>query len=275
MTTILITGPENVVGANLIAGLSISHHVITPHARENAAALVAEHRPDVIIDCGPAGESSWWTDRPRISAADVSGLQALLDAADETLAQLIYISSDSVYRGPWMFHDEESGGRGQTPQSERIREAEAIVLNHPAGLVLRTNVLGWTPNQVGVLDNLVRDLDAGRPVNFGHFATPIGAVAFVRVLERAIGASLTGLFNIGGAERISAHGLARELADALELPTPAATETAVDCETSMRSARIRSKLFGVELPGVLELITELTETQHRFRENDQRLPAAA
>ena len=306
MDTILVVGVESAVGANIAASYTGRYRVIgltsarTPMAIDgceirycpaddsntirNWAAAV---RPDWIILCGPASESTW-------SRSDLPGLEpnsasrAWAQAASEFNGRLTVISSDAVFTGPWVFHAEDCPSRCPTAPAQAIAAMEREVAENCAhAMIVRTNVFGWSPRAAapGWIERLLEGLESGSVTSQDcvRHATPILATDLAEILERAYRRGLEGTWHIAGAERINPAQFALRLADEFGLPYPPSPPVSsllerpqgFGCgETSLQTSKIRRAL-GIPLPMVsegLRRLHEQCENGFRDRLNPAPLP---
>ena len=190
------------------------------------------------------------------------------------------ISSDAIFTGPWMFHDETSVGHCPSAHADAIRAAEAAVLEAiPSALIVRTNTYGWSadPTRDGWIENLISEVQVRRLVEQDSIrhATPILATDLAAILERACLENLSGTFHVAGAERINPQVFTQRLADQFELPwlalrnetavaTPPRTFGAGEC--SLQTKEIR-KALCVAMPLITEGLQRLVEqTENGYQE---------
>lgn len=241
MNTILVVGIDSVVGANLAAHFADKHSVIglsssgliridgcdseslgEDPARESERWLRAA-RPDWIVYCGPECRSGWDRETAEhMNSESVAAAGAWAAAAHAAQRPLAMISSDAVFTGPWIFHDEESLAVCRTPEATRIREAEKAVREQcPGALIVRTNAFGWsTDAEGGWIERLLSAIETRRGVETDciRHATPLLATDLAEILDRAWQEQLSGTFHIAGAERVSPSQFAQRLADQFDLP---------------------------------------------------------
>jgi dTDP-4-dehydrorhamnose reductase len=239
---ILVVGAESVAGGNLAAfqaesappaavlaisrvgGISIPGCEVRCEPRDavQPAALIREWRPARVIVCGQAAVSSWEPASEQVGTADVEEAAAWASACRAGGAQCTYVSSDAVFSGPWMFHDEECSGRCELPAAAALRQAERRVQEaDPDSLILRTHVYGWSPRgDSGWIEQRLAELRSKRfaDQDCERHATPILATDFARILHRAWTAGRTGVFHLAGAERISPLRFVQRLAEQYQLP---------------------------------------------------------
>lgn len=298
MDKLIIAGVDTILGGNMAAWLSDRFEIIgltsgpkvqiagckttqIPSRDPQAIqAWMAAERPDWLVYCGPWTESAWTAqqDSGSFLKATESVLPWVKGAQSVGCASTV-ISSDAVFTGPWMFHDEASDHFCATPAAQSLRQMEeAIAAISPSTMVVRSHVFGWSPlaQTEGFIEQTLSHMYAGRRLNLDcvRHATPILATDLAEVLEQAYSAGLTGLYHIGGAERLNPYRLGTLLANAFGCPyTPAApleplTERCSQFgsgETSLQSLKIRKSL-GCSLP----LISEGLERLHAQSLNGYR-----
>ncbi len=292
MDTILIVGIETVVGANLAAtladryrvvGLSIGSKIsiagcetITCHMRsseETVREWVSSTQPKWIVYCSTAARSSW--DIDELDQSDDHSIHAVCNwatAAAEFDSHLTIISSDAVFNGPWMFHQEDSDCLCTNNAARVIQSIEHLAETLcPNTLVVRTSAYGWSPSSVGSswIDRAVSAFETSRVVTFDsvRHATPILATDLASILERALQKSLTGIYHVAGAERVNPAQFVQELANQLGLTLPGSaanhslSQRPTDfcaAETSLHTKKIR-KALGISMPMVSEGLSRLAE----------------
>ena len=193
------------------------------------------------------------------------------------------VSSDSVFTGPWVFHDEESACVCNSREARTIRRAEKAAGQHcPGALIARTNVFGWSHSD-GWIERTVADLETGDsgPFDYQRHATPILATDFAEILERAWAANLEGVFHIAGTERINPNLFVRKLAEefGLHAPEPVNGNRLVErpvgygCgETSLHTTRIRNAL-GIPLPTATDGLIRLREQKLNEFSDSLKMPS--
>ncbi|MBX3436218.1 MAG: sugar nucleotide-binding protein [Planctomycetaceae bacterium] len=289
MKRLLVVGAETVIGANLAAEAVQSHSVValTNEPRVSidgcemltatsdgfsASEWVDEIRPDAIVLCGAMSRSAWDAEtETAIDAQTGARAHEWAAAARDRDAHYTFLSSDAVFTGPWMFHDEQSETYCPTPAARLIRQTERLILDQcPQALVVRSNVFGWSPagTAPGRIDQILADLQRRslQGYDFVRHATPILATDLADILLRAIREDLSGLYHVAGAERVNPLQFAQRLADHFELPWLAVrrAEEALDApevgfgagETSLQTKKIR-KALCVAMPMLSEGLARL------------------
>ena len=291
MHRILIVGIDTVAGANLAATLAdrfrisgLSAGVDLPISEcdsktyrepdaKTAREWVSLEQPNWLIYCGSAAQSSW--ESPSLSLSDNGEIEFVCQwasAAANCDCGFVLISSDAVFTGPWMFHDENSRSVCPSRQACAIRGLENRVQSiNPSSLIVRTNVFGWTPQSMGPswIDQTLSELELQQSVSCDSIrhATPILATDLAEILSLAIKKQLQGVYHIAGAERVCPTKFAQRLAEQFGLPAPLPTTSASlsECpsgfgrgETSLKTTKIRKDL-GVSVPLLDECLSRLYE----------------
>jgi len=286
---LLVVGAETVIGANLAAEatergevvaltneprVSIDRCEMLTATRDGLSPRewIEEIRPDAVVLCGPASRSAW--DRATESAIDAAASEQAGEwaaAASIHECHFTFLSSDAVFTGPWMFHDEQSESYCPSEAAGHIRGAEGLVAERcPRALIIRSNVFGWTPagTAPGSIDQILADLERRSLHGYDYLrhATPILATDLADILLRAVDEDLSGLYHVAGAERVNPLTFAQRLADHFELPwlsvrraeepldEPAAGFGA--SETSLQTKKIR-KALCVAMPMLSEGLARL------------------
>lgn len=266
---LLITAVDELVGANLAVCLADRFQVIGLPRRRFASpagcriiacrfdrpaeltAVVRSEQPRWILHCGPWSSSSWDPPAAPVDAkAEARLCLALADAARSVKARLTMLSTDAVFSGPWIFHDEQASPAGDDPRSSPARRVEAALKDTDA-LIVRTHAYGWSPPgaEPSWVELLWHRLAEGAPMPLDpdQHATPILVSDLAELLEEAYRRGLTGLYHIAGSERVSMCRFAGELALAFQLPrmpNPTASSDRRPSlpETSLDTRRARTDL---------------------------------
>jgi dTDP-4-dehydrorhamnose reductase len=287
--TILVVGIDTVVGGNLAAHFADTLHVtglsptrpIAVGGCENATCSgddahrwVREVRPDVVLYCGPEAHSAWEPRGNNLSERSPDVAVAWASAAKEHGCPFTLLSSDAVFTGPWMFHDESSTSFCDSPEAGIVRSTENRVRECcPAALIVRTNAFGWSPagDEDGWVESILNSIEQQRVVecDWIRHATPLLATDLADILERAWHEHIEGLFHIAGSERVNPLQFAQRLADQFDLPwlavrrEKALTERATGFgagETSLQTKHVR-KALCVAMPMLSEGLARL-RAQH-------------
>ena len=287
--TLLVTGVEGLVGANLALSLADRFEVLglfesypvalpgcatlcwTPADSADWIDLIHRERPDWIVHCGPLACGSW--DVPEScpdGEQEARTCTLLAEVSQEVGSRLTVISTDAVFAGPRLFHDERAAATSRQPLAQAARQAEGA-LEATGAMVVRTHPYGWSPagTPPGFAERVWEALIEGRSTRFDpdRHATPILATCLAELLWLAYRRGLQGRYHVAGAERVSAYRFAVELAAAFGLRSgdTLADEAPLDLdhsghlgETSLSTRRARREL-GRPMPMLREGLDRFAE----------------
>jgi dTDP-4-dehydrorhamnose reductase len=199
-------------------------------------------------------------------------------------ARLTVISSDVVFAGPRMFHEETSVPGNASARAAQVRAMEEALAPTRA-LVVRTHAYGWSPIEAhaGFAQRAFEALSASNPLTADgrRHATPILATDLADLLLRAYERRLHGLYHLAGAERASPFRFISELATAFGIRFPQnhahampATIDAWDDETSLTSRRARRAL-EMTTPMLRDGLSRFAEQHHNGWRDRCRAAACA
>ncbi|MDA1015330.1 MAG: sugar nucleotide-binding protein [Planctomycetota bacterium] len=311
MNTLIIAGVDTVVGANLaiafsdpdfaeptaagtktaatcrVIGLSFSSVVSIPgveclqvrDAKDDAVRrLFSNPESTRVLLCGAAAVSCWHQQpSPLQLTQQLERDRSFAELAAEFGCPLTAITSDAVFSGPWVFHDEDSESLCSSHEAELIRRWETEVADcHADALIVRTNAIGWSPTGDGLLESLIRDLETGEPVmSHGGFASPVVAGDLAPPLLRAWREAIRGVIHIAGTERMNPAAFADRIAFEFDLPKRGSFVCEQDAahptgfgqgETSLQTV-LAQRWLAVKLPTISEGARRLFEqSQTGFRD---------
>jgi dTDP-4-dehydrorhamnose reductase len=218
------------------------------------AAAFREAGPDVVLHAGAlTSVAGCHRDPRRARQVNAEGTATLADLAARAGARLVLVSTDLVFDGEGGSYREEDPVSPLSVYGRTKVAAEQAVLACPGGVVVRVSLL-FGPTRSGrpaFFDEQAAALREGRPVTLFHdeWRTPLALSAAARGLLAVASSGYTGLWHMGGPERMSRLEMGRRLAACLGLDpaaiVPASRESAPAAEprprdTSLDSSRWRS-----------------------------------
>ncbi|MEZ6061761.1 MAG: sugar nucleotide-binding protein [Planctomycetaceae bacterium] len=274
MRHVAIIGSDTVVGHALATQLEkscrITSQTLRPGSLPGAGASgigphdsgYFEAGADCVVFCGEASRSSWDPEFGDLST-DEHHIPSCASAAAESGIPLIFISSDAVFRGPWMFHDESCDAFDGTRVAVRLLELERCVLSAGSNLVVRTNAIGSTGHGDTFLDSIVDAALTLQPceLNSTTWSTPISAALLAAMFPKLLKHRLTGLLHLSGAERVSPWSFAGHLAAEMGSHRslfPPATDAIHRTERSLHCARARQDL-SLRMPAMKQTLDALVD----------------
>jgi dTDP-4-dehydrorhamnose reductase len=291
MTRILITGASGFLGHNLLRGLCDRHELFAGfHAHHPAvweckpvvlditnfdelAAQLDAIKPEVVVHAAAMAQPDECEREPkRAHDVIVAGTRHIAEACRRISARLIHISTDLVFDGKRGRYTEEDEVKGIGVYSRAKIEAEQIVRTiAPSGIILRVALLYGLGNasHPGSLANTIRSWRQGKVLTFytDQYRTPTFAPqvcqAVAKFLEHP---QISGVFHLGGAERISRFEFAAILAEQARIPlhllrpgsmfeTPVSAPRGADC--SLVSDKIHA-ILGLRPLRCLEALQLIT-----------------
>ncbi len=294
MATILITGAEHPVAANLAVVLARAFDVVAVEDRRASAQQAAKTLmgplagcqnsqsastaelvdlihgigPDAVIHCGSLCGDAW---SPMHFDADLESAEicSLAQATCHVDGHFSLISSDAIFDRPRLFHNEQSTSLSK--QGLWMRGLESAALEW-GGLVLRSHPLAWGGGSNTFswqFHNAVME-QRSIAINPACHATPVLVDEFAEGWVRAFDRRLRGLLHLGGMERVGQLGFARRLA--LSLNEPVTLEHLFELsydhpqqkETSLCSRQARD-LLGWHPSTLGDTISEFAGQRHSSR----------
>jgi dTDP-4-dehydrorhamnose reductase len=235
-----ITGASGALGTALLACLSKQAQVFATSRtmgflapgitwdcfdlldKSKLVAWLLAVKPKVVIHCAAlVNVDACEHDEQGAYALHVETTATIVETIAAWGGRLIYISTDCVFDGlrdtPYSEQDEVNPG---SVYAKTKWAGEQMTLNYPKGLVLRTNIIGWSRAErcsfaEWVLKGLVEKTRLTMFTDV-HF-TPIYMMHVAEILSQLIEQDLNGLFHLGGSTALSKFDFAMKLAQAFDL----------------------------------------------------------
>lgn len=257
---LVVTGASGLLGASLltraqslgraVTGLCHRHEITIPGLRIHAVdltdpaairqALTPLH-PAQIIHCAAATNVDWCEEHSgEAEAINCHAAAHLSELALELGSRFVYISTDAVFDG-------QRGGYSETDKpaplnayaKSKLRGEQEVFARNPAAVIARVNIYGWNAqDKLSLAEWVLEKLAAGKPVpGFTdiHF-TPILVNDLSDLLLRMLDCGMSGLYHVGGAEKISKFEFARRVAAAFSFD-PSQVVPARVAEVGLRAKR--------------------------------------
>jgi len=222
--------------------------------------LFENETPAAIIHCAAMSKSPDCQAQPELARrinVEATGLLAQLAAN----IPFIFFSSDLVFDGKKGNYVETDPVGPLSIYAETKVAAERVVLTNPRHTVIRTSLNGGTSprGNSGFNEQLRRDWQAGKAPKFftDEFRCPIPATATARATWELLNSGATGLFHVGGAERLSRLQIGEALATRCPELSPKFQAASLKeysgaprpPDTSLNSTKAQS-LLSFPLPGL-------------------------
>lgn len=283
---LLIVGVDGLVGANLALALSDRTTVLGLYrdqtveldgcqtapwkSREPSEldAAIRRHQPKWVVYCGPTACSSWDSlDRAFEGVVESRVVSRLGRLCAQAGIALTVVSTDAVFAGPRLFHNENDAVHSLGPFAQAALQVENA-LGPTEGLIVRTHAYGWGPvgSETSFACRVWQSLTEGTSCTWDphRHATPILATDLAELLWLAYRRGLRGVRHVAGAERTSEYRFAGELATVLGLtnrPVPAdegSSEMGFSRETSL-DARLAARELGRPMPWLWDGLERFAE----------------
>jgi dTDP-4-dehydrorhamnose reductase len=289
---VYLTGGSGFVGSNVARVFEAHGATLEAPSRpqvdvtdsEAVLASVAAFRPDAVVHCAILNDfGALYADRQAGWDAYVGATRNLVDAANETGARIVLVSTD------WVFDGTQAGATERTPPNPInvygfLKAASELVVTERAqrGSVARIAAVQGSSSAPREQDagfgyfvsTLVERLRAGERFgvwesdHINMIATPTLASDAAELIWRILERDLDGIFHCCGGEAVDRRTLAMRAAQVFELdaalldlgvpPPAAALPVPIPYDTSLDATWTASAL-GVELPSLTEMLRRMCE----------------
>lgn len=235
-TRVLVTGATGHLGAYLVRELTVRGYEVRPWAhvrpatvcgvparaveltdRSEVTSAFREAAPDVVIQAAAmSAVGDCFRDPDRAEAVNVGGTATLAELCAAAGSRLVFVSTDLVFDGERAPYSEVDPPAPLSVYGRTKAAAEHAVLAAAGDAVVRVSLLfgpalGGRPS---FFDQQAEGLRAGRPTRLFHdeWRTPLGLATAARALIEIATSDVTGLFHVGGPERMSRLEMGQRLA---------------------------------------------------------------
>lgn len=183
-------------------------------------AAACAHRPTHVVHVGAmTAVGDCHANPERARAINVAGTAALVRAADESGARLVFTSTDMVFDGAAAPYDEAAVPRPTSVYGGTKRDAESVVVRGARALVVRIPLLyglPLTPRATTFASQLAA-LRGGRRLTLftDEFRTPVHLADAAAALVALARSDLAGVIHVAGPERLSRYQLIERVAAGL------------------------------------------------------------
>lgn len=183
---------------------------------------VASLRPDAIIHAASMTDvEECQRDPLRAKEVNVQATKSLARIAGELGIHFVYISTDYVFDGRKGDYVETNPPSPVNVYGEtKLLGEEGVRSSCPRSLVIRTSIFGFNIQpKTGLVEYVMNSLARGEPITRfpDQFSTPIYTRDLGHLILALLDRGATGLFHIGGGERISRYDFAVKVAETFGL----------------------------------------------------------
>ncbi|HEY2945616.1 MAG TPA: SDR family oxidoreductase [Vicinamibacteria bacterium] len=284
---VLVTGAAGLLGGRVAALLARRFDTVAArHTAEpppgiasvdldllDPASLVAaleRARPDAVVHCAAQGNPDRCEREPRVAERlNVEATLQLARACGTRGLRLASLSTDLVFAGDRSFaREEDPPGPPLVYGRTKLAGEDAVLAEAPGAAVLRLALVagrGYGAKATST-EAVAWALRAGRPLRLytDQFRTPVDSDSVAEAVARALERPVSGLFHLGGPERLSRYELGLRVARVLGLSDEGIVPVTVaempqearrPADTSLDSSRARREL-GWEPRGLTETIRD-------------------
>lgn len=245
-----VTGACGLLGSHLMAALADEHRVVgtdrypwwgdrpatvlTGDLQDAAhrSEFLAESRPDVLIHCAAMVTVDGCEEHPADAYAVNATLTRDLARAVPAGCLVVYVSTDSVFKGDRPFATEQDLPCPRTVYARSKLHGEwEVQLATADHLIVRTNLYGWSSGRtVTSAEWLYTALRDGQPITLfdDFFFTPIYVGDLVDRIHGLVMHGARGLVHVAGRDRVSKFEFGRMLADTAGLSMVHAKRGSID-----------------------------------------------
>jgi len=235
-----ITGASGMLGSALITHLSKSYRVFATSRGRGVEGknikwdcfnltdiiLLTEWletiRPDVVIHCAAITNVDLCEDNVKLATKlHIETTELIANFLDSYGGRLIYISTDSVFDG------EKQGAYSESDlvnplnvyaKTKMMGEKSVQSMNN--GLVLRTNIIGWTQEgKTSFFEWVVDRLNDNMSLNLFYdvYFSPLTVYDLSFIIEKIIEKPILGLYHCGSSDIISKYDFGKKMAEIFQL----------------------------------------------------------
>jgi dTDP-4-dehydrorhamnose reductase len=263
-----ITGASGMLGTALVNHLSKIHQIF---ATSRSKGLEGQNIKWNCFDLTETALLNQWLETTKsdivIHCAAIVNVDACEDDVDlatrlhvkttELIAsylgsnngRLIYISTDSIFDGKKQGPYNESDSASPLNVYAKTKLiGERPVLSMESGLVLRTNIIGWThKGNTSLAEWMLKNLVDNTPLNLFYdvYFSPLYVDNLSTIIESIINNPISGLYNCASSDSISKYDFGMQLAKVFSLPDSNITRVSVE-EVDFKAERPKNMALDIQ-----------------------------
>ena len=246
-----ITGASGMLGTALISRLSKSHKIFATsrgkglegeHIHWNCFDLtdsnalrkwMSDSDLDLLIHCAAIVNVDLCEKNSRqATALHFETTRVIAEFLEASNGRMIYISTDSVFDGKQQgSYSEKDKVNPVNVYAKTKLMGERPVQSYKKGLVIRTNIIGWTRGAKAsfaewVLDSLINATPLAL-VDVVRFS-PLHVDSLASVVEEIIDRPLYGLYHCGSNDSITKYDFGKQMAELFKVPDMKINRVSID-----------------------------------------------
>ena len=286
---IFITGISGLLGLNIAAHIRSSHDIKGSYyshlvrllnvsaVKMNLDALemrrvISEFNPNLVINTIALTNIEFCESNPGY-ANDINVLSAQDIAAisHRIGAKLVHISTDHIFNGSASWNTEQTAAFPVNVYADTKLSSETAVLESCSdALIIRTNFFGCgTSIRESFSDWVINGLSSGTHINMFNdvYFTPILVNDLIDMILGLVNINATGVYHIGGSDRISKYEFALVIADIFQFESSYISPRGIDSMAHLvkrpkdmsLSCDKTQKALQVSMPQIRPSIVRLAE----------------
>lgn len=251
MNSVIITGASGLLGQYLCRYLAPRHKVIgfyntTSPEQTNLIEyiqidltqtsivknLIQKINPQFIIHTAGYTSVDECELNPKIAfLQNVTCTKNICEAIEELSTKIVLISTDHLFSGESSNYSENAIAAPLNTYALTKLQSEEEINKIKNSVIIRTNFYGsHTDKKLSFSSWIYNELKQGKKINMFDdvFFTPISISSLAVNIELIMQSSLSGIYNIAGAERLSKYSFAIKLADIFGFPNNLINKSSVE-----------------------------------------------
>jgi dTDP-4-dehydrorhamnose reductase len=236
-----ITGASGMLGSALVDHLSLSYKVFATSRRKGVEGKniewdcfdltdikllnewLEEIKPDVVIHCAAIVDvDACENNVESATKLHVETTKIMVNYLDINDGKLIYISTDSVFDGQKQrSYNEDDLVSPLNVYAETKLMGEQAVLSMNNGLVLRSEIIGWTQKGgISFAEWVLKSLIDKTPLSLFYdvYFSPLTVDDLSFIIQEIIETPIFGLYNCTSSDSISKYDFGKKMAEIFQLP---------------------------------------------------------
>jgi len=292
---ILIIGASGFLGSNILLSIqkrsncvahSSLHQIKVPGVKSvqadlrlhnSALELVHRIHPSLVINCAALANIDQCEQDPELAVRLNTEMPLELAIGCENVgAQLVHVSTDAVFSGELDFYNIEDMTSPINVYGETKARAEEVIMKSlPNALIVRTNIIGWSPTgSRSLLEFFVRSLSKEETCGgfYDSMFRPIAANNFWPITYEWLRNNRTGISHAFGSELISKYEFGCRIARQFNFDSQLIVQTSIEqsFERNVRGKSLNLLPSDVHDPDLLNIDSALVQLQNLAKSGYQK-----
>lgn len=296
---ISITGASGMLGTALVTHLSKTHKIFATSRSKSVESKNIEWdcfdltniallhkwlnkiKPDVVIHCAAIVNVDLCEENADLATQlHFETTKAMANYLDCNNGRLIYISTDSVFGGEkQMAYSESDLVAPLNIYAKTKLMGEKPVQSMNNGLILRTNIIGWTKEGgTSFSEWMLKGLIDNAPLNLFYdvYFSPLNVYDLSRIIEKILKVPISGLYHCASSDSISKYDFGKEMAKIFHLSDLNINRVSVD-SVEFKAKRPKNMALNIkkvslaleyDFPSAIDAIKSM---KHQYDNNNHLL----